>query len=111
LFDELKRRDAVPSIRCSSSSTARCVFACVVSAILLLATVGACAAETKRVLMLHPFGRDFKPWSEYARNISAELDQILMVCAVILLQSALISWLLYQRWRRRSPNAGAPASA
>jgi hypothetical protein len=25
--------------------------------------------------MLHPFGRDFKPWSEYARNIRAELDQ------------------------------------
>jgi ABC-type uncharacterized transport system substrate-binding protein len=75
LFDELKRRDAVPSIRCSSSSTARCVFACVVSAIFLLATLGACAAETKRVLMLHSFGRDFKPWSEYARNIRAELDQ------------------------------------
>jgi hypothetical protein len=37
--------------------------------------------------------------------------QILMVCAVILLQSALISWLLYQRWRRRSSKAGAPASA
>ena len=75
LFDELKRRDAVPSIRCSSSRTARCVFACVVSAIFLLATLGAGAAETKRVLMLHSFGRDFKPWSEYARNIRAELDQ------------------------------------
>jgi len=75
LFDELKRRDAVPSIRCSSSSTSRCLFACVVSAIFLLATLGACAAETKRVLMLHSFGRDFKPWSEYARNIRAELDQ------------------------------------
>jgi hypothetical protein len=37
--------------------------------------------------------------------------QILMVCAVILIQSALISWLLYQRWRRRSSKAGAPASA
>jgi hypothetical protein len=76
LFDELNRRDAVPSIRCSSSTrTARCVFACVVSAIFLLATFGASAAETKRVLMLHSFGREFKPWSEYARNIRAELDQ------------------------------------
>jgi hypothetical protein len=37
--------------------------------------------------------------------------QILMVCAVILLQSALISWLLYQRWRRRSSKDRAPASA
>jgi hypothetical protein len=25
--------------------------------------------------MLHSFGRDFKPWSEYARNIRAELEQ------------------------------------
>ena len=70
-----KRRDAVPSIRCSSSRTARCVFACVLSAIFLLATLGAGAAETKQVLMLHSFGRDFKPWSEYARNIRAELVQ------------------------------------
>jgi len=75
LFDELKQRDALPSIRCSSSRTARCVFACVVSAIFLLATLGAGAAQTKRVLMLHSFGRDFKPWSEYARNIPSELDQ------------------------------------
>jgi hypothetical protein len=66
----------MPSIRCSSSArTARCVFACAVSAIFLLATIGAGAAETKRVLMLHSFGRDFKPWSEYARNIRSELDQ------------------------------------
>jgi hypothetical protein len=76
MFDELNRRDAVPSIRCSSSTrTAPCVFACVVSAIFLLATLGAGAAETKRVLMLHSFGRETKPWSEYARNIRAELDQ------------------------------------
>jgi len=75
-FDQLRRREAVPSIRCSSSPrTARCVFACAVSAIFLLATLGAGAAETKRVLMLHSFGRDFKPWSEYARNIRSELDQ------------------------------------
>jgi hypothetical protein len=36
---------------------------------------------------------------------------ILVVCAVILFQSALISWLLFHRWRRRSLKAGAPASA
>jgi hypothetical protein len=33
--------------------------------------------------------------------------QILTVSAVILLQSALISWLLYQRRRRRSSKAEA----
>ena len=74
LFDELKRSDAVPSIRCFSR-TARCVFACVLSAIFLLATLGAGAAETKQVLMLHSFGREVKPWSEYARTIRAELDR------------------------------------
>src|SRR6516225_1033367 len=58
-----------------SLRTARCVLACVVSAILLLGTLGPGAAESKRVLMLHSFGRDFKPWSEYARNIRAELEQ------------------------------------
>ena len=51
------------------------VCACVGATILLLATLGAVAAESKRVLMLHSFGRDFKPWSEYARTIRAELDR------------------------------------
>ena len=31
--------------------------------------------EPKRVLVLHSFGRDFRPWSEYARSIKAELEQ------------------------------------
>jgi hypothetical protein len=35
----------------------------------------ALAADTKRVLLLHSFGRDFKPWSEYARSIRTELDR------------------------------------
>src|SRR5262249_32828487 len=48
--------------------TARCVCACVGSAIFLLATLGAAAAETKRVLMLHSFDRDVKPWSAYAKK-------------------------------------------
>jgi len=55
--------------------TARCVCACVGSAIFLLATLGAAAAETKRVLMLHSFDRDVKPWSDHAKNIRAEIEQ------------------------------------
>ena len=51
------------------------VCACVGATILLLATLGAVAAESKRVLMLHSFGRDFKPWSEYAITIRAELNR------------------------------------
>ena len=33
------------------------------------------AAESKRVLLLHSFGRDFKPWSDYARMIRTELGR------------------------------------
>jgi signal transduction histidine kinase len=44
---------------------------------LFLATSFACsaalAAEPKRVMLLHSFGRDFKPWSDYARTIRSEL--------------------------------------
>ena len=32
-------------------------------------------AEPKHVMLLHSFGRDFKPWSEYAKDIRLELDQ------------------------------------
>ena len=53
----------------------RLVCACIGTAIFLVAMLGSAAAETKRVLMLHSFGRDVKPWSDYARNIRAELDQ------------------------------------
>ncbi|WP_457488980.1 ATP-binding protein [Tardiphaga sp. P5_C10] len=32
-------------------------------------------SEVKRVLLLHSFGREFRPWSEYAASIKAELQQ------------------------------------
>jgi signal transduction histidine kinase len=35
----------------------------------------AVAAEPKRVMLLHSFGRDFKPWSEYARSVRTELER------------------------------------
>ncbi|WFU38239.1 ATP-binding protein [Bradyrhizobium sp. CB82] len=31
--------------------------------------------EPKRVLLLHSFGREFRPWSEFARAIKADLEQ------------------------------------
>jgi signal transduction histidine kinase len=37
--------------------------------------VSAERGEPKRVLLLHSFGRDFRPWSEYARSIKAALEQ------------------------------------
>ena len=33
------------------------------------------AAEPKRVMLLHSFGREFKPWSEYSRTIRTELER------------------------------------
>jgi len=41
----------------------------------LLGTLDTTAAESKRVLVLHSFGRDFKPWSEYSRSIRSELQR------------------------------------
>jgi len=36
---------------------------------------GEAFSEPKRVLLLHSFGRDFAPWSEYARTFRDELNQ------------------------------------
>ena len=41
----------------------------------MLACEIALAAESKRVMVLHSFGRDFKPWNEYARTIRTELER------------------------------------
>jgi hypothetical protein len=73
-LDELKWRTAERVAR-YWSRMARPVWASVGATMFLLATLGAATAEPKQVLMLHSFGRDFKPWSEYARTIRAELDR------------------------------------
>jgi signal transduction histidine kinase len=46
-----------------------------VAIVCLLTQVSAVAAEHKRVMILHSFGREFRPWNEYARAIRAELDR------------------------------------
>jgi signal transduction histidine kinase len=48
-----------------------------VSALLLLVITlaAATAAEPKRVMLLHSFGPDVKPWSDYARAIRTELNR------------------------------------
>ena len=40
----------------------------------LLACEIALAAEPKRVMLLHSFGHDFRPWNVYANTIRSELD-------------------------------------
>ncbi len=41
-----------------------------------LGSPAASAAEPKRILLLHSFGRDFKPWSEYAKATRSELNRL-----------------------------------
>jgi signal transduction histidine kinase len=43
--------------------------------VLLFAMTGEAFSEPKRVLLLHSFGRDFAPWSEYARSFREELTR------------------------------------
>ncbi len=45
-------------------------------ALVLFAALEPAAAESKRVVLLHSFGQDFKPWSEYARSIRGELQRL-----------------------------------
>jgi signal transduction histidine kinase len=52
-----------------------CVCLLVLDAILSGSASGAPRGEPKRVLMLYSFGRDFLPWSEYARAIRTELER------------------------------------
>ena len=44
-------------------------------AVTTLACSATLAADPKRVLVLHSFGRDFKPWTDTARAIREELEQ------------------------------------
>jgi len=47
--------------------------ALVCAALLSLAVVGAFAADTKRVLLVHAFGHAYSPWSDMAGSFRAEL--------------------------------------
>ncbi|TPQ30310.1 ATPase [Bradyrhizobium guangdongense] len=48
---------------------------CVAALVYALTLLDAAAAEHKRVMILHSFGREFRPWNEYARAIRGELDR------------------------------------
>jgi signal transduction histidine kinase len=49
--------------------------ACLAGMVVFGTLAPAVAVEPKRVMLLHSFGRDFKPWSEYAQAIRAELGR------------------------------------
>jgi signal transduction histidine kinase len=52
-----------------------CVCLVVLAAVLPGPASGEPRGEPKRVLMLHSFGRDFLPWSAFARSIRTDLEQ------------------------------------
>src|SRR4051812_33861701 len=54
---------------CSSAGVLFCILTC------FAAQVALAAAEPKRVMLLHSFGREFRPWSEYGKAIRIELDR------------------------------------
>jgi signal transduction histidine kinase len=56
-------------------SGARALFLLLTALLFTLATLQAATAESKRVMLLHSFGREFKPWSEYAKTIREELNR------------------------------------
>lgn len=60
------------SFDCRSRGTVCLLLAAV---LLMLATIEAAAAEAKQIMLLHSFGKEFKPWSEYARTIREELKR------------------------------------
>src|SRR6187399_2435314 len=57
----------------SSGARAPCVLLAAV--LFMFATMEAATAESKRVILLHSFGREFKPWGEYATTIREELNR------------------------------------
>jgi signal transduction histidine kinase len=48
---------------------------CFSAAAFLLILLNAAAAEPRRVVVLHSYGQNFKPWSEYAKALRQELDR------------------------------------
>src|SRR6185312_6567618 len=49
---------------------------CLLAALLFMSVMTeAATAESKRIMLLHSFGREFKPWGEYATTIREELNK------------------------------------
>src|SRR5882757_6240968 len=59
----------------SRRSPIRLAGLCLYVTIVLLFSSPSFATEHKRIMVLHSFGREFRPWNEYANAIRAELDR------------------------------------
>jgi signal transduction histidine kinase len=65
----------LPLLRIARKWSVRIAAAWIALGITLVLPLDSAAAQSKRVLMLSSFGRDFKPWSDYAKAIRSELQR------------------------------------
>ena len=72
---QTRRIDDTRAPKSLAQSMATGIAALVVFLAVSLGCPAGFAAESKRVMLLHSFGLDFKPWSEYAKSIRTELKQ------------------------------------
>ncbi|MGM4919476.1 ATP-binding protein [Tardiphaga sp. 813_E8_N1_3] len=71
----MRRRVSVAAVDLSRFAARLCVCILVWMSVPTGSAGAAERSEVKRVLLLHSFGREFRPWSEYAASIKAELQQ------------------------------------
>src|SRR6185312_1265382 len=57
------------------SGGARAAYRLLAAVLFVLAMTETATADSKRIILLHSFGREFKPWSEYATTIRDELNR------------------------------------
>jgi ABC-type uncharacterized transport system substrate-binding protein len=48
---------------------------CVIAVVSLFVSANTLAAEPKQIVLLHSYGPNFKPWSDYAKSLRQELEQ------------------------------------
>jgi signal transduction histidine kinase len=56
-------------------ANSRLIRYCVVAAVFFVISARVAAAEPKQVVVLHSYGQNFRPWSDYARALRQELDR------------------------------------
>ncbi len=69
----MNRRRWVKALERHRIALVRCFFVLLTTFCAFEAFAQAATPEPKRVMILHSFGEDFRPWAEYARTIGTEL--------------------------------------
>jgi signal transduction histidine kinase len=71
----VRRHKPIESRKKRQTRLVWCLGVLLSAASLLHAAANAAGPEAKRVMILHSFGNDFRPWGEYARTIRSELTR------------------------------------